>query len=112
MVHKRYMRMMIASLLSIIPLTLSMLIIQLVAQDFDLVLTTWILLAGLIIIMDLYLLFCYFSTKKHDQGLADLNYHSLRQFIVKTDVWLFKRLLIFDVNGKYVGMTKDRNQRF
>lgn len=106
MVHKRYMRMMIASLLSIIPLTLSMLIIQLMAQDFELVLTTWILLTGLIIIMDLYLLFCYFSTKKHDQGLADLNDHSLRQFIVKTDVWLFKRLLIFDVNGKYVGMTK------
>ena len=109
MIHQRYFRVICISLLSIIPLSTGILLPIFLINDSETVITliiSWAVTAASIIIITLYSVFCYFSTKKYDPGFRSLDYSTLDRFIVKTDVWFFKRLLIFDTDGKYVGMTK------
>lgn len=109
MIHKRYLRALYGSLFSLLFISLIVFIFHFILEDSDAILSLWINWLVLIItgfILFAYIFFCYYTTKKHNPGLVILDYDKLNCFIVKTDVWFFKRLLIFDADGKYVGLTK------
>lgn len=109
MIHKRYLRALYGILFSLLFISLIVFIFHFILQDSDAILSLWINWLVLIIIgfiLSGYIFFCHYTTKKHNPGLVDLDYDKLNRFIVKTDVWFFKRLLIFDTDGKYVGITK------
>lgn len=104
MIYKSYMRMfwvaLAATILSIIPF----LIYYLLSKDLEsfLVYSIIILVTGMISAGA----GLYFAniTKKHDPGYHDLDYGSINHIIMKQDIWYFKRLMMFDEKGRYIGM--------
>lgn len=104
MIHKMYMRMAWASLAGTVVSIVPFLIYYLFSGDLEsfLVFSIIILMTGLVSAG----IGLYFSkiTKEHDPGLNELDYRSIDHIIIKQDIWYFKRLMMFDEKGKYVGM--------
>lgn len=106
MIYQRFMRAFLLSIVSIFPAAVGIIIFYYFTEEAVSVLITAGMLTMTFIGMSGYYLFCYYSTKKYDRGNVELNYEKLSRFIIKTDIWFFKRLLVFDVDGRYVGLTK------
>lgn len=42
-------------------------------------------------------------TKPHDQGNAELDYDGMKAVVPQFDVWFFKRIMLFNTDGAYIG---------
>lgn len=103
MIHRKYWRATLASLYSLVFFGLIMILYYLLTANLtDTLIYFFITSFSLFIVAGISFYFCI-QTKKHDPGFASLNYGEIREVIMKTDVWYFKRLMIFDYNGRYIG---------
>lgn len=63
------------------------------------------LITGIIILLASGLLFYFYKiTKANDRGSNPLDYKEIDTVIFKNDIWFFKRFMIFDELGRYIGM--------
>lgn len=103
MVHKMYIRMFRVALAGTVISILPFYIYYLFSGDLEsfLVYSIIILVTGLISAG----IGLYFAniTKQHDPGLSGLDYSSIDHIIIKQDIWYFKRLMMFDERGQYIG---------
>lgn len=42
-------------------------------------------------------------TRPHDQGPANIDYEKIKEVIPQLDVWFFKRVMLFNTEGAYIG---------
>lgn len=105
MMPDRYRRILLVAIYIEIATILGGIITAFFVPDlFEVILTTTIIFVSNLVMVG-YSAFCYVSTKKSNPGKAELDYLTLDRFIIKTDVWFFKRLLMFDHHGKFIGKT-------
>lgn len=112
MIYKRYMRMMWASLIAFfMSLVLIGILILIHWQRMDFrenesIVSLYITI-GSVGVSGLLMGFIGFifsrMTKKHDQGMSVIDYENFREVIPQFDVWFFKRVMLFDTNGAYIG---------
>lgn len=63
------------------------------------------LIMGIVILLSSGLLFYFYRvTKANDPGKSPLEYEEIDNVIFKHDIWFFKRFMIFDERGRYIGM--------
>lgn len=67
------------------------------------------LITGTIFLLSSGLLFYFYKvTKANDRGSNPLDYKEIDTVIFKHDIWFFKRFMVFDELGRYIGMAKMR----
>lgn len=112
MIYKKYQRTVWAGLIvffiSLIPLVLFYLVRHVWrGLPHDDIMNTVFVIGGTVEFTALILAFIGFVlarlTKPHDQGNAELDYERLREVVPQFDVWFFKRVMIFNADGAYIG---------
>ena len=112
MIYKKYQRSMWAGILvffiSLIPLVLFYLVRHVwLGMPYDEIMDTIFVIVGTVEFTALILALVGFVfarlTKPHDQGNAELDYERLREVVPQFDVWFFKRVMLFNTDGAYIG---------
>lgn len=112
MIYKKYMRTMwgglITALIGFVMLGLLFLVGSLWLEhwDADVVISLYVMIWSVIgsgLLIGLIGFIFARLTKDHDRGMAELDYSTLRAIIPQFDVWFFKRVMIFDTEGAYIG---------
>ncbi|MFC3419362.1 hypothetical protein ACFOLA_07755 [Salinicoccus hispanicus] len=103
MIHRKYLRATLVSLYSIAFFGLMMLVYYFATANLVDTLIYFFTISLSLFILAGTSFYFYRQTKDHDPGFRELDYSEIREVIMKFDVWYFKRLMIFDYDGKYIG---------
>ncbi|GAB3068163.1 hypothetical protein ACFOU0_01155 [Salinicoccus sesuvii] len=103
MIRRKYWRATLASLYSIVFFALVTLLYYLFTANLTNALVYFFMISFSLLIVAITSFYFSKLTKKHDPGFSNLDYSEIAEVIMKTDVWYFKRLMIFDYEGKYIG---------
>ena len=112
MIYKKYRRSMWAGLfvffISLIPLILFYLVRHVwLGLPYDEIMDTIFVIVGTVEFTALILVVVGFVfarlTKPHDQGNAELDYSRIKELVPQFDVWFFKRVMLFNTDGAYIG---------